>query len=123
MTWGNNHTHFAKYQGVNYIIHHTMMLEDDAHISGGFRSLMVDYLPMDPANLSIPITAASRKGVKQIKAVDAYTEQRGSLMLTSGRCILRQGCRTQLPRVWLLVLGPWLNVQTLPTAQISLWQT
>ena len=107
MTWGNNHTHFAKYQGVNYIIHHTMMLEDDAHISGGFRSLMVDYLPMDPANLSIPITAASRKGVKQIKAVDAYTEQRGSLMLTSADVfydkVANPAAKSMAPGAWTMV--------------------
>ena len=107
MTWGNNHTHFAQYQGVNYIIHHTLMLEDNAHISGGFRSLMVDYLPMDPANLSIPITAASRKGVKQIKAVDAYTEQRGSLMWTSADVfydkVANPAAKSMAPGAWTMV--------------------
>ena len=107
MTWGNNHTHFAKYQGVNYIFHHTLMLEDNAHISGGFRSLMVDYLPMDPANLSIPITAASRKGVKQIKAVDAYTEQRGSLMWTSADVfydkVANPAAKSMAPGAWTMV--------------------
>ena len=55
MRWGNNHTHFMEYQGTNYIIHHTMLLEELMGGSAGFRSMMVDYLPMDSATGEIPI--------------------------------------------------------------------
>ena len=83
MRWGNNHTHFCTYKGVNYILHHTLLLEEAQGGSAGFRSLMADYLPMDPSKQEIPLTAATRKGVAQIKPVDAYDVQSGALMFTS----------------------------------------
>ncbi len=81
--WGNNHTHFCEYKGTGYILHHTQLLEESAGGTGGFRSLMVDYLPMDKTSGEIPITAASRKGVSQIKLLDPYSENSGALMFTS----------------------------------------
>lgn len=83
LRWGNNHTHFCTFQGVNYIIHHTMLLEELMGGSAGFRSLMADYLPMDASAQEIPIRAATRKGVSQIKAVDAYSENSGASLFTS----------------------------------------
>lgn len=47
MRWGNNHTHFCEYQGTNYILHHTLLLEELTGGTAGFCSLMVDYLPMN----------------------------------------------------------------------------
>ena len=35
---------------------------------------MVDYLPMNAADGEIPITAATRHGVSQIKLLDPYAE-------------------------------------------------
>ena len=83
MRWGNNHTHFCEYQGTNYILHHTLLLEELQGGTAGFRSLMVDYLPMDNETGEIPITAASRKGVSQIKLLDPYIENSGAVMFTS----------------------------------------
>ena len=83
MRWGNNHTHFCEYQGTNYVIHHTLLLEELMGGTAGFRSMMVDYLPMDTATGEIPITAASRKGVAQIKLLDPYVENSGAVQFTS----------------------------------------
>ena len=83
LRWANNHTHFIEYKGVNYIIHHTLLLEELMGGKAGFRSMMADYLPMDKATGDIPITAASKKGVAQIKLVDPYTYNSGALMFTS----------------------------------------
>lgn len=83
MRWGNNHTHFCEYQGTNYILHHTLLLEELQGGTAGFRSMMVDYLPMDSETGEIPITAASRKGVSQIRLLDPYAENSGALMFTS----------------------------------------
>lgn len=83
MRWSNNHTHFCEYRGTNYIFHHTQLLEENMGGTGGFRSLMVDYLPMDTAAGEIPITAASRRGVAQIKLLDPYKENSGAVMFTS----------------------------------------
>ena len=83
MRWGNNHTHFCEYQGTNYIIHHTLLLEELTGGTAGFRSIMVDYLPMNAADGEIPITAATRQGVSQIKLLDPYAENSGAVMFTS----------------------------------------
>lgn len=83
LRWGNNHTHFCEYQGTNYILHHTLLLEELMGGTAGFRSMMVDYLPMDTATGEIPITAASRQGVSQIKLLDPYAENSGAAMFTS----------------------------------------
>ncbi len=82
LRWGNNHTHFCEYQGTNYIFHHTLLLEELQGGTAGFRSLMVDYLPMDTATGEIPLTAATRKGVSQQKLLDPYSEQSGAVMFT-----------------------------------------
>lgn len=82
LRWGNNHTHFCEYQGTNYILHHTLLLEELQGGTAGFRSLMVDYLPMISENGEIPITAASRNGVEQIKLIDPYSENSGAVMFT-----------------------------------------
>ena len=83
MRWANNHTHFCEYQGTNYIVHHTLLLEELAGGTAGFRSIMVDYLPMNAADGEIPITAATRHGVSQIKLLDPYAENSGAVMFTS----------------------------------------
>ncbi len=83
MRWANNHTHFMEYQGVNYIFHHTLLLEELKKTQQGFRSMMVEYLPMDTATGEIPITAASKTGVDQIKLLDPYIENSGNVMFTS----------------------------------------
>lgn len=83
MRWGNNHTHFCEFNGKNYILHHTLMLEELQGGKAGFRSMMVDYLPMDVKTGEIPITAATRTGVSQIKLLDPYIQNNGATMFTS----------------------------------------
>ncbi len=83
MRWANNHTHFMEYKGVNYIFHHTLLLEELMKTQSGFRSMMVDYLPMDKETGEIPLTAATKSGVDQIKLLDPYTVNNGTTMFTS----------------------------------------
>ena len=83
MRWGNNHTHFCEFKGTNYIVHHTLLLEELTGGTAGYRSIMVDYLPMNAADGEIPITAATRQGVSQIKLLDPYAENSGAVMFTS----------------------------------------
>ncbi len=90
MRWGNNHTHFQEYQGVNYIFHHTMLLEELSGGTAGFRSMMADYLPMDAKTYDIPITAATRKGVSQIKLLDPYKENSGATIFTAAEISYEQ---------------------------------
>lgn len=108
MRWGNNHTHFCEYQGTNYILHHTMLLEELMDGSAGFRSMMVDYLPMDSAAGEIPITAATRNGVAQTKLLDPYTENSGTVMFTSADIGYTEG---RNPAVKSGAKGAWIYVR------------
>lgn len=108
LRWGNNHTHFCQYQGTNYILHHTLLLEELSGGTAGFRSLMVDYLPMDTASGEIPITAATRKGVSQIKLLDPYAENSGAVMFTSADIGYSDGAD---PAAKSLAEGAWIYVK------------
>lgn len=108
MRWGNNHTHFCEYQGTNYIFHHTLLLEELSGGTAGFRSMMVDYLPMDNASGEIPITAATRKGVAQIKLLDPYAENSGAVMFTSADIGYTDGAN---PAVKSIADGAWIYVK------------
>ncbi len=108
LRWGNNHTHFCEYQGTNYILHHTLLLEELMGGTAGFRSLMVDHLPMDAATGEIPITAASRKGVAQIKLLDPYTKNSGAVMFTSADIGYTNGAN---PAAKSIADGAWIYVR------------
>ena len=109
MRWGNNHTHFCEYQGTNYIVHHTLLLEELTGGTAGFRSLMVDYLPMNAADGEIPITAATRQGVSQIKLLDPYAENSGAVMFTSADIGYTDGndpaAKSKADGAWIYVRG------------------
>ncbi len=109
LRWGNNHTHFCEYQGTSYILHHTLLLEELSGGTAGFRSLMVDYLPMDAATGEIPITAATRQGVSQIKLLDPYSENSGAVMFTSADISYADGAhpasKSDAEGAWIYVRG------------------
>ena len=109
MRWGNNHTHFCEYQGTNYILHHTLLLEELTGGTAGFRSLMVDYLPMNAADGEIPITAATRHGVSQIKLLDPYAKNSGAVMFTSADIGYTDGndpaAKSKADGAWIYVRG------------------
>ena len=109
MRWANNHTHFCEYQGTNYIIHHTLLLEELTDGTAGFRSIMVDYLPMNAADGEIPITAATRQGVSQIKLLDPYAENSGAVMFTSADIGYTDGndpaAKSKADGAWIYVRG------------------
>ena len=109
MRWANNHTHFCEYQGTNYIVHHTLLLEELSGGTAGFRSIMVDYLPMNAADGEIPITAATRHGVSQIKLLDPYAENSGAVMFTSADIGYTDGndpaAKSKADGAWIYVKG------------------
>lgn len=111
MRWGNNHTHIQEFQGVNYILHHTLLLEELAGGSAGFRSLMVDYLPMDPATGKIPLAAATRKGVAQIKLLDPYAVHSGATMFTCAEIAYEQRQTSGNVAVKSMANGSWVYVR------------
>ena len=109
MRWGNNHTHFCEFQGTNYIVHHTLLLEELTGGTAGYRSIMVDYLPMNAADGEIPITAATRQGVSQIKLLDPYAENSGAVMFTSADIGYTDGndpaAKSKADGAWIYVKG------------------
>lgn len=109
LRWGNNHTHFCEYKGVNYIFHHTLLLEELMGGTAGFRSVMADYLPMDSSSGEIPITAATRKGVSQIKLLDPYVDNSGAVMFTSADIgyekVTNPAAKSSSEGAWIYVRG------------------
>ncbi len=107
--WANNHTHFMEYKGVNYIFHHTLFLEELIKTESGFRSMMVEYLPMNTVTSEIPITAATASGVKQIKPLDPYVINSGSIMFTSAEIIYdniaNPPAKSSAKGAWIFVKG------------------
>ncbi len=112
MRWANNHTHFCSFMGDNYIIHHTLLLEELMKTDGGYRSIMADKLPMNPETGEIPMTAATQKGVEQIKLVDPYAPNSGALMLTCADIGYEQTSASGTdPAAKSLASGAWLYVR------------
>lgn len=109
LRWANNHTHFCEYKGINYIFHHTLLLEELTGGTAGFRSIMADYLPMDSSDGEIPITAATRKGVSQIKLLDPYADNSGAVMFTSADVgyekVTNPAAKSTAEGAWIYVRG------------------
>ncbi len=80
MDFCNNHTHYLEYQGQYYILHHTMILQENMVTDGGFRSICVETLDIDEQTLEIGLTGGTRQGVEQIKLFDPYIAHFGSEM-------------------------------------------
>ncbi len=108
MRWANNHTHFMEYKGINYIFHHTLLLEELKKTQQGFRSIMVEYLPMNTETGEIPITAATKTGVDQIKLLDPYIENIGNVMFTSADIGYD---KVENPPAKVLEKGAWIYVK------------
>ena len=78
MTYGNNHTHLHKYQDKWYIFYQAAILEASIGSHGGFRSILVDEIEVDEANVVIKEAKPTYKGVKAIKNLDPYSVQQAS---------------------------------------------
>lgn len=83
LNYSNNHTHYEKYMGQWYLFYHTLTLQEKAPTEGGFRSLCVDKLNMNEAEVKIGMTEGTRKGVSAIKNLNPFEEVRGTTIFTS----------------------------------------
>ena len=108
MRWCNNHTHFLDYKGTYYVIHHTMILEELQKKEGGFRSIMVDKLPIDTKTGEIQLIPATNEGVAQIESYDPYSDSIGSVMFTSAD-IGFEGDFNPAPKS--LAKGAWIYIK------------
>ncbi len=80
----NNHSHLHKYNGKWYMFHHNMLRQSMMTTRGGFRSLAVVEIEVDEENVQITKTGSNTTGVSQIKYVDAYAQNKGETLFTSG---------------------------------------
>lgn len=64
--WGNNHTHMQEYAGKYYFIYHTQWLEQALGVSGGYRSLAINSINVNPSSGKIPAATYNDAGADQI---------------------------------------------------------
>lgn len=84
-SYSNNHTHIHEFKGKWYILYHTLALQGEAGIPGGFRSMSVGELDMNEKTLEIGLTGASRDIPKQIENFDPYIAHLGTEMFTGAK--------------------------------------
>jgi hypothetical protein len=72
MEYSNNHTHLHKYNDQYYLFYHTLVLQKDYGINGGFRSIFADRIEVNEDTLQIPLLKPTYQGVSQIKNVNPY---------------------------------------------------
>ena len=75
MGYTNNHSHLHKYQSDWYLFYQTNLLEPSLDSNGGFRSIYVDEMDVDEANVVLHECIPTKKGVTAIKNLDPYTVQ------------------------------------------------
>lgn len=80
MQHSNNHTHFMKYKGDYYILYHSLNLQDNLGIRGGFRSMMVERLNFDEERTEIGLTRGTHRGVEAIEPYNPYLKTRGTIL-------------------------------------------
>ena len=113
----NNHTHLEKYKGVNYLFHHTMLLQEDMPTKGGFRSLCVEELIMDESTLTIPLQKATRGGVSQIKTLNPFDKVSGCTMFTSAEMWHESSGKVGEMAAQSLNSGSWIYIKGADFAQ------
>ena len=74
MDYSNNHTHLHKYNDQYYLFYHTIELQKQYGVKGGFRNICVDRARVDESIPAIPNVRPTAKGVPQIKNVNAFAD-------------------------------------------------
>lgn len=75
MSFSNNHTHLCKFQGDYYLFYHTLCLQDSRNIKGGFRSVCVNRIQVDEANLKYYMGEGTLEGVSQAQPLNPFIVQ------------------------------------------------
>jgi hypothetical protein len=70
--FSNNHTHLHKYNEQYYLFYHTLMLQKENNVTGGFRSISADKINVDENTLEINITVPTPEGINQKNKYDPY---------------------------------------------------
>jgi hypothetical protein len=65
--YSNNHTHLHKYKGQYYLFYHTLALQKENKVTGGFRSIFVDKANVDEDNHIINMVTPTFTGRIYVK--------------------------------------------------------
>ena len=79
---GNNHHCMFEFEGQWYIAYHSRILETAMNMDAGYRSTNIDVLTINDEN-GPDKTKGTREGVKQLKTVDPYKENKAVTMANS----------------------------------------
>lgn len=75
MSFSNNHTHLCKFRGDYYLFYHTLCLQDNRNIKGGFRSVCVNRIQVDEDNLKYYMGEGTLEGVSQAQPLNPFNVQ------------------------------------------------
>lgn len=77
MEYSNNHTHLQKFGDKYYLFYHTLILQKELGVEGGYRSIGADEVEVDEENAVINECFASRTGTKALKNLSPYEIRQG----------------------------------------------
>ncbi|MCQ2591836.1 MAG: glycoside hydrolase family 43 protein [Treponema sp.] len=93
LNYSNNHTSLVKFQNQWYILYHTLTLQENTPITGGFRSICIDKVNftenMETGDFSFNLSAGTRQGVEKLKNLKVLEMDKvdGTCMATSADVI------------------------------------
>ncbi len=73
--FSNNHSHLQKFGDKYYILYQNVSLlenMDKLNVAGGYRSINIDYIDVDEANVKINYAKMTDAGVEQLKNFDPF---------------------------------------------------
>ncbi len=108
MDWCNNHTHIMHFQGVRYILHHTMHIQERMTTKGGFRCMCAERLP--ETGEDFPSVKPTREGVSQTMPLSPFVPHSGAEMCTCAQ-IGYVSCGPGEMAVRALTAGAWTFVR------------
>ena len=82
-TGGNNHHTIMQFQDQFYLFYHAQYLQDNMHISGGYRSTHIDKVTVNPDGTLQPVRG-TKAGIEQLKPLDPFKTVRAATFSHQG---------------------------------------
>lgn len=105
---GNNHHSMIKFNDQYYLFYHTLVLQNDMGITGGYRCTHVDKIDVNESTAKISYCTGTRTGATQIKALDPFVKQEAETMAWMGGIDTKSGGSNQL--VTSIDKGDWIGI-------------
>lgn len=107
-SWGNNHHSMVKFNDQYYLFYHSLVLQSDMGITGGYRCTHVDKIDVDESTAKISYATGTRTGVSQLKNVDAFSQNEAETMAWMAGIDTKAGGSNQL--ITSIDKGDWIGV-------------